>query len=102
MLDSLESADFSPYLNQPFRICAESLAPIEAKLIEVTDLGSGPAGEQEAVPRQPFSIVLRGPGDVVLPQRIYRVEHEEMGTLDLFLVPIGPDARGMRYEAIFA
>jgi hypothetical protein len=24
-----------------------------------------------------------------------------MGTLDLFLVPIGPDYQGMRYEAVF-
>jgi len=24
-----------------------------------------------------------------------------MGDLDLFLVPIGPDGEGMRYEAIF-
>jgi hypothetical protein len=45
--------------------------------------------------------VFRGPGDVLLPQRIYRMEHEEIGVFDLFLVPIGPDEIGLRYEAIF-
>jgi hypothetical protein len=38
----------------------------------------------------------------VLPQGIQRLSHAELGELDLFLVPIGPDAQGMRYEAAFA
>jgi uncharacterized protein DUF6916 len=33
--------------------------------------------------------------------RIHRVEHEELGALDVFLVPIGPDQAGMCYEAVF-
>ena len=36
-----------------------------------------------------------------LPQRIYRLEHAELGGLDLFLVPIGRDASGITYEAVF-
>ena len=27
--------------------------------------------------------------------------HAELGSLGIFLVPVGPDAEGMRYEAIF-
>jgi hypothetical protein len=37
----------------------------------------------------------------VWPQRIYRVEHEALDPLDLFLVPIGPRDGGMQYQAIF-
>jgi hypothetical protein len=37
-----------------------------------------------------------------MPQRIYRLQHEELGQLELFLVPIGPDADGMCYEAVFS
>jgi hypothetical protein len=37
----------------------------------------------------------------VLPQRIYRLEHEQMGPLELFIVPVGPDGDGLGYEAIF-
>jgi hypothetical protein len=35
------------------------------------------------------------------PQRIYRVEHDGMGTFDLFIVPVGRKNGGMEYEAIF-
>ena len=39
--------------------------------------------------------------DVMLPQGTYKVEHEKLGTLEIFLVPIGPDKEGLCYEAIF-
>ena len=29
------------------------------------------------------------------------VEHDEMGSCEIFLVPVGPDSVGMVYEAIF-
>jgi hypothetical protein len=38
----------------------------------------------------------------VLPQATYPVEHDELGRMEIFLVPIGPDGSGMRYEAVFA
>ena len=38
----------------------------------------------------------------VLEQMIRRLEHDELGAFELFLVPIGPDDTGMRYEAVFA
>jgi len=45
--------------------------------------------------------VFRGPEGVPLPQRIYRMEHPDIGAFDLFVVPIRPDDKGMRYEAVF-
>ena len=67
-------------------------------LIEAHALGAGSAG---STGRAPFSLVFRAPRDVSLEQRIHRLEHGELGVLELFLVPIGPDAVGLRYEAIF-
>lgn len=97
MLNKLQSADFTPYLNGKFHIHVESVGPIEAELIEVSELGAPPFNQ-----RQPFSIVLRTrQKNQYLVQAIYQVEHAEMGTLDLFLVPLGPDKEGMRYEAVF-
>ena len=72
------------------------------ELIEVTEPGSAPIADETAPKRRPFSIVLRGPMDALLPQNIYEVEHEEMGALSIFMVPIGPDREGMRYEAVFS
>ena len=100
MLDKLTSADFSAHLNSSFRIHADTPGPLEAELIQVTELGAPPS-DQEDTPRRAFSIVFRAPADLYLPQSIYPIEHPELGTLDLFLVPLGPDKQGMRYEAIF-
>lgn len=60
--------------------------------------GRGPEGQE----RLQFSLVFRGPAAPGLAQGIHRLTHAELGELDLFLVPLGPDAEGMRYEAAFA
>ena len=52
--------------------------------------------------RQPFSLLFRGPSSVPLPQQIHRLEHDGLGSLDLFLVPVGADGNDLLYEAIFA
>jgi hypothetical protein len=96
MLENLTPASFEEHLGTRFRIHFGGEAPLEAVLYEVK------LHEAHAGPRpQPFSIYLRGPHGAVLPQRIYRMEHERMGAIEIFLVPIGPDGQGMRYEAVF-
>jgi hypothetical protein len=100
MLDKLTSKDFKPYLNQIFYIHSESETPLAVELIEVTELGDEPGPDDEHH-RQAFSILFRGSKDDYLPQHIYQLRHEKMAALDVFLVPIGPDKEGMRYEATF-
>jgi len=51
--------------------------------------------------RPPFSLVFHAPDPRVLPQRLYRLEHNGMGALTIFLVPIGKDATGVSYQATF-
>ena len=102
MLDKLTSADFSPYLNQKFRLSGDLSEPLEVELIEVSDLSTKQSTSNYEAKRQPFSIVLVGPEEPVLPQGIYKVEHDNFEPLDLFLVPIGPNQKGMCYEAVFA
>jgi hypothetical protein len=70
---------------------------LEAELISAEAYGGRAGGS-----RQPFSIVFRGPSQPVLAQMTYRIEHAVLGSFDLFIVPIGPDEAGMRYEAVFA
>ena len=102
MLETFTVETFAPQLGARFRIRPDGLEPLEVVLIEVTELGGG-AGGTAAGPgrRTTFSIVFRGPRTPLLPQRIYRMEHEALGTFEIFLVPIGPDQEGMRYEAVF-
>jgi hypothetical protein len=65
----------------------------------ITD--TGPRDPRVGQRRTPFSLIFRGPPAVLLPQRIYRLEHATLGAFELFIVPLGPDAQGLRYEAIF-
>ncbi len=76
----------------------------ELELAEV----NGPAEVTSGALRAPFSVVFRGPLTPVLPQAIYPLTHDQLGPLDLFLVPVGPEAAAapqgpsmMRYEAVF-
>jgi len=97
MLESLAVGDFSGRIGEGFRVPLVD-GSIVLTLAEVTDL----ARKDHAGPRRaPFSLVFRGPLSPVLPQRIWPLEHAALGRLEIFLVPIGPDPEGMRYEAVF-
>ena len=91
---SLET--FSPHVGDPFWILLQD-GRVETRLAQAEAWGG--AGEGRS--RQPFSLLFVGPGRFVLPQQTYRVEHESLGEFDLFLVPLGPEGDGMRYEAVF-
>jgi hypothetical protein len=99
VLESLDLAIFTRHVGDVFRLAVGETTTIEARLIEAT-----PSSAASASPpigrRVPFSLVFRGAGSP-LPQRIYRLEHPELGALDVFLVPIGQDAGGVFYEAVF-
>ncbi len=67
-------------------------------LIEVTSSSlTAPAGDRVA-----FSLIFRlEKRDRFYPQGCRSLKHAHLGTETVFLVPIGPDAEGMRYEAVF-
>ena len=96
-LDKISAADFSPFLKKRFRIYFDSSAPTTIELIELTEKKSS----SEKALRQPFSIIFRGKKDRVWPQGMYTIDHQSLGKMEIFLVPIGPDDQGMRYEAVF-
>jgi hypothetical protein len=98
MLQDLTSESFEAHQGTPFRVDSGEGASLELVLQQVRRLEPHPG------PRaQPFSVYFLGPPRPLLPQRTYRIAHDGMGTLELFLVPIGPDpkAGGMLYEAVF-
>ncbi len=51
--------------------------------------------------RDSFSIFFRGPGDVMLVQRMYDLVADRDSLLGLFIVPVGKNAEGYEYEAVF-
>ena len=96
MLDKVTREAFAEHLGKTFRIDVDGGEPVTVELIEATSLGQKSSGR-----REPFSLVFRGPATPHLPQQTYAMSHEGMGRLDVFLVPIGPDETGVRYEAVF-
>ncbi|HEY0510727.1 MAG TPA: hypothetical protein VGH73_02405 [Thermoanaerobaculia bacterium] len=98
MLQDLTPASFEAHRGTPFRVEYGGEAPLELVLHEVRRYEPHPGTRAE-----PFSAVFLGPSSPALRQRTYRIAHDGMGTLEFFLVPLGPDpkAGGMLYEAVF-
>ena len=103
-LSTLTIADFQTHLNQTFRVHIPAIDPIDLELHKVSEMGRPMIAEAEADGRRrPFSLLFLGPpSDRYLLQATYTLEHEQLGELLMFLVPLGPNAeRRMRYEAVF-
>ena len=88
---------FLPLLHQTFRLAVDS-GPVDLELVDCSKLPdhTGPGRK-----REPFSLLFRGPASPVHPQRIYTVEHQQIGPLEIFLVPVARTAAGIEYQAIF-
>lgn len=87
-------ATLEPLVGQTFQL---SLAPGNVQPLRLSAaqaLGDGAGGRS-------FSLIFHGPAQPWTPQGTYRTEHGQLAPLDLFLVPLGPDELGMRYQAIF-
>jgi hypothetical protein len=95
-LDGLHAADFVPLLHESFRIEAGKHS-LGLELVEVNE------GERKRLTetRAPFSLLFKGAPDQLMPQHMYRIEHETLGAMDLFIVPVRADRSGCYYEAIF-
>ena len=89
---------FRENLNTKFRVRAEAPRPVELELVEVKGYN---AAESERRGMERFSLFFRGPADIYVPQGTYSLEHERMGALDIFVVPVGRDAAGFLYESVF-
>lgn len=89
--DSL--TDFQQALHSQFQVETDA-GPVVIELVKVENKGSSSQVEQ-------FSLLLVGPEAPFLPQQIYRMQHGELGELELFMVPIGREKDGYLYEIIF-
>ena len=98
MLETFTIDTFKPHVGQPFRVIVDDTHQMVTLLSDVSPWGH-PEGASR--PRMPFSLTFHARPDAVIPQQTYRIESEALEPFDCFLVPIGPDAGGMRYEAVF-
>jgi len=95
MSTNLNEAIFTENLNTKFLVTFAD-QNVELELVEVKHYDQG---EEPSMER--FSIYFRGPVEPLLAQQTYSLDHEQLGTLDIFIVPISRDETGLRYEAVF-
>ena len=95
MLDKLTRSDFDELDDKSFEIDLGEAGKLTAQLEKTADFGV----EAEEGKRESFSIFLRVAAPPV--QQIYSATHSQLGTLDLFLVPIEENEDGALFEAVF-
>ena len=85
---------FNDVIGDSFSIEAEGVTAVELASVEVKPSLAGAA-------RAPFVLTFHGPADVLLPQSIYVLEHNKLGRLEIFLVPVDQAENHVIYEAVF-
>lgn len=99
-LEKVTAADFRTHLDTPFRVRLNDSESATITLTEVVE--KSPDFLAPGAGRLPFVLHFHGQHQGYLPQHIWQLSHESLGTFEIFLVPLGPDGnRGMQYEAIF-
>ncbi len=95
MPEQLIKSSFDPHVGSSFEIYSERNGKVKVELVEVSDHSNEQING--------FSVIFRGPLENQLYQAIYKMKHEKMGEISLFLVPIlygKTDA--IYYEAVFS
>lgn len=91
------AADLAELVGADFAFVHEAeRAPL--RLVAVDD-GSGTDGTGGA--HRSFSLIFRSSHPQPFRQGIQRVRHPDGSEVEIFLVPIGPDAQGQCYQAVF-
>lgn len=91
--------DFADLTGQRFRLRMEDGTTVHARLIET----NAPTVRRALrFRREHFSLILDVPGNIELVQGQYRLIHPQIGSMDLFMVPVDLPTKHNRLEAIFA
>lgn len=98
MLDKLTIDSFRPYIDTSFWVMPNPQNKVEIRLIAAANVMESEAARLNRIP---FSLHFFGPKSFLLEQKTYRLEHDTLEPMELFLVPIGEENGGYLYEAVF-
>lgn len=97
-LQHLTASDFQLQVGKDFFIYFTNEAITNAQLEKVVDLP-----RYANLERKPFSILLQTTQkERYYQQAIYTIEQPVLGSMQIFLVPVGCNEKGMQYEAVFS
>lgn len=96
MPDEITPETFVDHVNKTFRvICVEGTLDVELTEVMVHE-DPGIEGL-----RQPFTLIFRGPKDRVLSEGLYKVENDDAGSVDLYVIPIMSPGDYQDYQVVF-
>lgn len=98
MLDTLTLASFEPLVGQTFEAVLDADVVVPLTMFQATALKSY---EYPGQSRAPFQLRFKGPATHFLQQQIYPLRNPALGAVTIFLVPIGQEADGYVYQAVF-
>lgn len=90
--------DVKPLVGERF-LLRSGQQEVAVTLTEATSLGFNRAREMGG--RESFSLFLHAPLGTRTEQGTYELSHPQLGTHALFVVPLGPDAAGLRLQLVF-
>lgn len=94
-LNQLRAEDFEPLVGQSLAVeCLHGT--VDCELTAVSRLPPHALRDQP-----PFALMLRAPPGRPFDQGMVALAHPVHGRLEVFIVPLGPDAAGLRYEITF-
>lgn len=91
-LDQLTCEMFAPLTSQVFQS-----GEVELKLKVAKVLGN----RRHEASREPFSLLFQGPPGMRAGQGIYRLAHQSLGELEMFITQVADGPDGSEFEAIF-
>lgn len=98
MLKDIKKTDFDKVLSENFRLHLDEENSLEVVLSAIDDLKKNlTAKDIEEGRRSPFSLIFTASKPVQLEQGIYKIENENLGCYEIFIVPIG----ATELEAVF-
>lgn len=93
----LKIEDFQPLHDQDFTLHFAD-EQFTLKLAEVT---ASRNFHPDPNMRPPFALLFKCADPRILPQQMHDMHCDSLGALLIFLVPVGGDANGISYEAVF-
>lgn len=104
-MEQLTLETFQPHAGSTFQLIIDEQPVLDLVLAEVEDLSrpNRSRRQDDRVRTSPFSLIFHGPLSPVANQQSFDLQHEQLGRLNIFLVPVGPDTsrEKMCYQAIF-
>ncbi len=97
-MTAITKQTFENIKNKSFEITLQADNTISCELLEVKSIACHTLKEGQA---EPFSLLFQIAGDTIYEQNTYVIKNNELEEMPLFLVPIGADEKGVRYEAVF-